>query len=426
MIFKTFLNLRNSEDFKRLASNFSFLFLLNISNFIFPLLTFPFLINRLGIDGFGLINFANSFIVYFTLITEYGFNLTATRDISMQRDNQSTINDIFSKVIYSKVLLSIISFFTFSIIVFYIPQLKIHGTLFLLTFLSIFGQIFIPIWFFQGIEKMKVVSILFFISKLLSTISIFLLIEKSSDILLVPIINFASFVLISIISMVICLKTYNIRFKIVTLRSIIKYGQDGFHIFISNISVSFFSTGTITILGLLTNNYIVGYFSAADKIIQAIRTLMNTLSQILFPFLSKLSVSTPTKVYEINGKLLKFGGILFLLFTIFLIVYSDFLLRYLTNTENTDATLVMRILSLVPIISFVHIVLAMFTLLVFKKNKDYSLITLVSGIINLLLSLILIYYFTAIGAAISIVVVEIFAAFLYIRAIKKNNLKIFL
>ena len=409
MFNKILSKFKNNEDAKKLSVNFIFLFFLNFSNFIFPLLTFPYLINKLGIEGFGAVNFAAAFIIYFTLITEYGFNLTATRDIAIQRNNRDRVNEIFSKVIYSKIILSIICFIVFVLLVFMIPKLKAHSTLFILTYFSIFGQIFIPIWFFQGIEKMKIISVLFFISKLLSTILIFTLIQSTSDILYVPIINFVSFLLISFIAMYICYKSYKVRIVNVSFRSLIDYGKDGIHIFISNISVALFSTGTITILGLLTNNYVVGYYSAADKIIQAIRSLMNTLSQVLFPYLSKLSTVEPKKVYEINGKLLKFGSIIFVLFTIFLVTFSGILLRFLTKDNSVEANTIMRIVSFIPRISVIHIVLAMFTLLVFKKNKEYSYITLISGALNLVLSFILIYYFEAIGAAISIVLVEVFA-----------------
>ncbi|WP_312135025.1 flippase [Sphingobacterium sp.] len=425
MIKEALSKFKNNKDAKRLSGNFLFLFIINVSNFIFPLITFPYLIRVLGIEGFGIINFALAFVVYFTLVSEYGFNLTATRDISLNRDNQYKINEIFSKVIYSKIVLASLCFIVFCAGVLFIPKIKVNSDIFFLTYLSVFAQVFIPIWLFQGLEKMKMLSLLFFISKLFSTGLIFSLVRVSGDIVKVPLINFASFTFISVISLTLCYKKYQIRFVNVSLSSLIQYCKDGFHIFLSNLSVAFFSTGTITILGIMTNNTIVGYFSAADKIIQAIRTLLNTLSQILFPYLSKFANENPNKVYSINSRLIKFGIPIMTIFTLFLILFSADLLRFLTKTNNEISNTVMRIMSVIPLISYTHIILAMFILLVFKKNKDYSFITLTSGLLNLVTSIPMIYFFGAIGAAINIVLIEICSAILYVRAIKHNNLQIF-
>ena len=109
-MFKNRINFIRNEDGKKLIKNFSFLFSVNIANFILPLLTFPYLVRVLGIEKFGLLSFATSIITYFLILTDYGFNLTATKEISINRNNKKKLNVIFSNVISLKVLIMTIGF----------------------------------------------------------------------------------------------------------------------------------------------------------------------------------------------------------------------------------------------------------------------------------------------------------------------------
>lgn len=424
-MFKNRINLIRNEDGKKLIKNFSFLFSVNIANFVLPLLTFPYLVRVLGIEKFGLLSFATSIITYFLILTDYGFNLTATKEISINRNNKKKLNVIFSNVITLKVLIMTIGFLLLLPLLYFIPKFNNYWYIFIFSYGSVLGQVLFPIWFFQGLEEMKVVSILSVATKVIFTGCVFLLIKDENDFYLVPLISSLGFIFIGVISMFIVKIKYNIIFIVQSRRDLYQYLIDGWPLFLSNISVTLYTTATITFLGFFTNNAIVGYYSVADKIISAIRGVISPVSQVLFPYLCNISTSNPKKVLNINRKLAIFGGFFMLIVSLVLFLFTGEIIQIIFGKKDLDSILILKIFAIIPFLTFLHTVFALFTMIVFGKNKQYSEIIVSAAVLNLLLCIILIPYFGYVGAAISVIIIELYLLFRYVYFTQKNDLKLF-
>ena len=144
---------------KNLIKNFSSLSLLQASNYLFPLITLPYLFRILGADKYGLMIFASAFVGYFGIITDYGFNLSIPREVSIHRDDKNKLSEILSSVLIIKASLFIICSAVFTAIVFAVPKFYLDKDIYLLSFLTVFGQLLFPVWFFQGVEKMHFITL---------------------------------------------------------------------------------------------------------------------------------------------------------------------------------------------------------------------------------------------------------------------------
>lgn len=376
-----------------------------MANFLLPLLTVPYLIRVLGIELYGLLAFATALITYFLIISDYGFNLTATREISVHRDNKEKVIEIFSSVMIIKLALMFLGLIVLTLIIFSFEKFTSDALIYYLTFGMVVGQVLFPTWFFQGMEKMKYIAILNLIAKLLFVIFIFIFVNSKEDVLLVPLFHSLGFVLVGIVSLFYVYKEFGVSLKLQKMSKILFYLKDGWHIFLSRIAVVLYSTSNVFILGLFTNNTIVGYFAIAEKVITAISSLGRIVNQVLFPHLSKVWVQNQ-EVYHKKFKkhllyiTLGMGGTGLILF-----LMAPYIIYMLSNEYITES------IELLQIMVFVIVLIplgGMFSqsFVTQKHNALVTKVTVITMIVNLLLVFPLITYYDAYGLALTILMVQ--------------------
>jgi len=417
-----FIALPSTSDRKRIFSNFISLSVLQVLNYILPLVSLPYLTRVLGVEYFGLLAFATATVGYFQIITDYGFNFTATKEISIFRDDQKKLGEIFSAVISIKVLLMLISILLLTVIVFSFKKFSKDWEIYYFSFGLVLGQVLFPIWFFQGMEKMRYITYLNIIAKSIFTIAIFIFIKQPSDYYIAPILTSIGYISVGVYSLIIIKNDFNIKFKIQPI-SIIRYHlKEGWHIFISGIFTSFYTTSVTFILGIFSTNQVVGYYSLANRIIGVASNIFSPLNGAIFPYISKLVIDSKIKASAYINKILIYSSIVMLIFSILLFTFAKEIVLLISSSEFVNSIIILRILAFLPLILNAATIMLTNYFINFGFQSVLSKIYLFSAALSIILSFTLVPLFFEIGSAIAVLSVELITTFLMMYFIKKNIL----
>lgn len=402
----------NTAEKKRLFENFLSLSVLQGLNYLLPLVTFPYLVRVLGVEKFGLLAFATATIGYFQILTDYGFNLSATRDISIHRDDKEKVEDIFSAVMIIKCGLLVLSFLLLTTLVFSFEKFRQDWLVYYLTFGMVVGQTLFPVWFFQGMERMKYITFLNILAKALFTIAIFIFVKKEADYWKVPLLNSLGFMVAGILALWVVFRDFKIDFIIPNMSAIKHQLIEGWYIFLSTVGINMYKQNSIFILGIFSDNTIVGYFSIAKKLMDIVNSLNGVVSQSIYPYTMK----------NISNKFiygfLKKVGIIIVLYTsiigLILIRFSDLVTKFLAGSVYYQTSLSIRLLALVPLFIGINVP-AVHILLGKKKDALFTKAVIIGGFLDLLLNFLIVPFFSYIGSCISVIITETFVTLMLYR-----------
>lgn len=391
-------SLTNTEDKKRLSSNFFSLSVLQGTNYILPLITLPYLVRVLGVEYIGLLAFAMATITYFGIITNYGFNLTATKEIAMYRNNKAKVTEIFSSVMIIKIILMIISFVLLSLLVFSFEKFRSDALIYFLSFGTVVAQVLFPVWFFQGMERMKYITYLNLLSKLIFTIAIFIFVKERNDFYMVPFLTSTGAIIAAIWSHFLIRKEFDIRFKMQNLNTLKTYLIDGWHLFLSRIYVSTYTTANILLLGLFTNNTTVGYYSIAEKIVVSIAGLFEPANQAIYPYLARKYKENFAQFIRQLKKI----AIMFLVFSLLLLLMSEYFKKeivYLISGEYNIEVISLLSILLIRISLYPFGALFSNALIIMHRKSEYMKVMNATVLLDLMVVLPSIYFNGATGLA---------------------------
>jgi len=359
-----------NRDIKRLSSNFISLSIFQAVNYVLPLITLPYLVRVLGPDKFGLVAFAQSFVLYFGILVDYGFSLSAPREIAIHRDDKSRLTEIFSAVFILKVILLVLSFIVLMIFVYCLDPFARDKLLYLLSFGSVVGLALFPMWYFQGMEAMKYTSAINIISRSVFAGLIFIFVKTEEDYLLVPLINSLGSLIAAILALWVIFKKLRQEFAVCSFDALKYQFKESTNFFWSRVSVSAYTSSNVFVLGLLTNNTIVGYYSIAEKIYMAAQQAYSPLVQTLYPYISK------QKNVRLFRKLFATATVVNSICVIIGMFLADYLIYILSGQHFYESVLVLRLMFIALLVVVPSILLGYPFLgaLGYKNAANYSVI----------------------------------------------------
>lgn len=321
----------------KLLQNTIFLYILTFSSYFFNFISIPYQTRILGPELFGKIGMALAISTYFKLFFDFGFILSATEDVSKNRDNKNIISKIITSVNILKILFIFIGLLVFIIAISISSNLREYYLLYLLYFIYVAIDTFQPDYVYRGIEDMKVITIRNVIIKAFFTILIFIILKSKEQYMLIPVLNICGS-LISLIAVYIhVFRKLGITFCKVKLNEVKRMFNNSKIFFLSRIASTIYGATNTFILGILypTGNTL-GYYSSSEKILQAGRSMMSPISDSVYPYMVK------NKDFKLIKKILLILMPIITIFGIIGFVLSEKICILLFGEEYVGSAVVLR------------------------------------------------------------------------------------
>lgn len=394
-------------------------------NYLIPLITLPYLVRTLEPIGYGSLGFSFAIIQYFSILTDYGFNLSATQKVAINRDDKKRVSELFWAVMSCKALLCISGLVLLLAVMAFSEQVYQQRWILLSCYTMVIGTVLFPTWLFQGKEKMGWIAASNITARLSAIPLIFLLVSKSQDAWLAGLITGMTGVLAGVIGLFFVYREKWVSWVRPDFALIKSEFADGWHIFISTAAVSLYTTSTTVILGFIAGPVAVGYYVAADKLRQAAQGVFTPIAQAVYPRINALMAKDKEAGFAMIRKLFIVMGSLTGIASVVLFSLAGYIVPIIYGDTYEPSIVILRWLAWLLVIVGLSNVFGVQTLLVLGKKSIFSRILLCSGIVNLSLLIPLAMMFHQNGAAVSVVITESFVTLLMLFFIVKLKIPLF-
>ena len=410
----------------QLLKNIFSLGTVQLVNYVFPLITVPYVSRIIGPESYGIINYATAFIAYFTLLIGYGFDLTATRKIARNPDDNVYVSRVFSQIVNARILLFLISVLFFLICILVVEPLRNNIYVTLIIFVSTISVVLVPQYIYQGKQQLSIFAFLNFLKGLISTILVFVLIKTRNDYVILPAINVMVGLLGSVILLIYACRKFNLTYQWVKMKDTFRLLYDEKVIFISTVVISLYTTTNTVVLGLFVPAAEVGYFTISLSLLNVISSVISSpFSSAIFPYVGNAFANNREAGLEVIRKILPLISYLTLFAGIVLFVFAPLIIHVFYGNQFHNAVISFRIMVFTPFVISMSNVFGIQTMLNLNMDKTFFKATATASIIGLLLNIFMSKFFGYLGTAWNTIIIETFVTVYMYYLIRKNNLSIF-
>ena len=391
-------------------------------NLIFPLITFPYSSRILNPEGIGKVNFALSIVSYFAMFASLGIGKYATREAAKVRDDRFLLSKFAKEILTINFSTTFLSYLLFFIAVFTVPQFSSIKVLLCICSSTILFSTLGVEWIYNAKEEYVYITVRGMVFQVISLILLFVLVHKPEDFMQYAAINVISSVGSNILNFI-NLRRF-IDFKLKIKKELKKHFKPILILFGATIAISLYNELDKTMIGFLSSEKQVGFYSASTKISKLVISIITAILTVISPRLSNYAEHNKEKYNE----LLKttFNVILMLCLPFFagLILMAKPLTLLFCGENFLPSVIIMQVMAFIivdiPLATFIH------TQIFIPLRKDvYTFYSVLTGcIINALCNVFLILKFKALGAGIATVIAETSVTIISFIFVRKAGIKL--
>ncbi|HAJ45575.1 MAG TPA: hypothetical protein DCL54_03225 [Alphaproteobacteria bacterium] len=392
---------------RAVLKNMTALYLFQGLNYLLPLIIIPYLVRVLGLEVFGILMFVTAFIIIGRVWVAFGFDLTATRLVALYgRERHAELSRLLADVVAVRLVL----LFVFAVVCVslfaVIPQFREHMPLLLFGLLILAGEALLPVWLFQGLERMPPIVWIRAGARVGNLALVVAFVHGPEDVWLVPAFEALTIVCGSAVALAYAARSFKLWAVRPSSDRMLQLSQKGTAVFVANLSVQLYTTLNMIVLGLIIGPVAVGAYAIAEKIYSAIRSLLSPFVQATFPGLSRsfdldrtsFEAQYKTILYYLAWILIAVGIALALLSDLFVMIVAG------ARDQAAWATLVVFACTMpFALGSFLSPMLVSRGL-----DRELMRITIIGGVLGMVTCPPLAYFFDAPGAAAAVLIVQIY------------------
>ena len=378
-----------------------------LTGVIFPIITFPYAARVLLPDGIGAVNFLNAIVSYIVLLTSLGIPMYAVKEVAKYRDDRPTRDRITVEILLLSTFLCLLGYIAVLLLAEFVPQIHSQASLFFILSLTILFTSIGVNWFYQGIEDFKFITIRAVVIRALAAAALFLFVEDSSDLLIYGVIVVGSTVGNNFINFVHLRKQINLQYIRFKELKIFRHLKPALQVFMLNLIISLYVQLNSIMLGFMSGDEAVGYFTAGTKISHTGLLLISSLGTVLLPRCSHLlQIGDMAGFKSVINKSLQVSLALSIPMTVGLMILATPITIVFCGGEFAEAVPVLLLNA--PVVIFISLTNLIGIQVLYPMNKINLVIWSVLGgaIVNMVFNLILIPSYSATGAAVATLIAE--------------------
>ena len=402
---------------KKLIKNYIYNLSYQILVMVIPLLLLPYLSRTIGVDGTGVYSYTYTVAQYFVLFGMLGIKNYGIRTIAKVQDNRAQKSRLFCSLYTMQIITS-----CFAIVAYLIYSLFItnenYKIYFYIQLIYVVSAILDISWYFSGIEDFKKILIRNIITKILTIILIFALVKSEKDIWIYTFIMALSYFVGNMILWINIKK--QIDFNIPNKSDVISHFLPNLKLFIAVIAVSIYTMMDKIMIEALGSVTELGFYEYAQKINYVQVLIVSAFGTVMLPRMSNIAERNEhSKFIDNINKSLKFIMFLSFAFSFGIIGLSETFVPLYLGKNLLHSAVLLRILSISTLfVSWGNVIRTQY-LIPKEKDNVYIISVILGALVNLIINLLLIPKFQAIGACIATVIAE--ATVMMYQAIKINN-----
>lgn len=296
----------------KVVENYAFMTILQVLNICFYLLIYPFLIRVLGAESYGLYAFAIAVVTLFITFVSFGFDLPAAKKIAENTDNKEIMSRVLSEVTATKVLLEMIALIIYSCLFLISAKMRDNALLFAIVFAQTITSIVFPQWYFQGVQRMRVVTYIQVAFKFATLPFIFWLLRSPDDCWIYALIASVSSVGGGLVAWLIVRFKDGLKMRYVALPAVWRSIREVAPFFLSNVTGVVKEQGIVLLIGQFLGMSEVAIYDLANKIIIIPRTIFSKLNDALYPKMMAQPSPTRRRKVLIGEVIIGLGAIAFI------------------------------------------------------------------------------------------------------------------